>query len=87
MMTEPGDFEIYPRLGVSLNSLYGMPQDPQTGEYGKRLIREALDREGVFRGKNIQINAIPTAPDCIRFDIQIVTPYGEPIVLSVSQNL
>lgn len=87
MMTEPGDFQIYPRLGVSLSSLYGMPQDPQTAEYGKRLIREALDREGVFRGKNIKINAVPTAPDCIRFDVHIVTPYGEPIVLSVSQNL
>jgi hypothetical protein len=87
MMTEPGDFYVYPKLGVTLSSLYGMPQDPTTAEYGKRLIREALDREGVFRGKNIQIKAIPTSPDSIRFDVQLITSYGEPIVLSINQNL
>jgi hypothetical protein len=64
-----------------------MPQDPATAEYGKRLIREALDREGVFRGKNIQIKAIPTSPDSIRFDVQLITSYGEPVVLSINQNL
>lgn len=87
MMTEPGDFYVYPKLGVSLSSLYGMPQDPATAEYGKRLIREALDREGVFRGKNIQIKAVPTSPDSIRFDVQLITSYGEPVVLSINQNL
>jgi hypothetical protein len=87
MMTEPGDFYVYPKLGVALSSLYGMPQDPATAEYGKRLIREALDREGVFRGKNIQIKAVPTSPDSIRFDVQLITSYGEPVVLSINQNL
>lgn len=87
LMTEPGDFSIYPQLGTALSNLYGMPQDPATAEYGKRLIRAALDREGVFGGKNIQINAVPTAPDAIRFDIKLITGYGEPIVLSINQNL
>jgi len=64
-----------------------MPQDPATAEYGKQLIRNALNREGIFAGKNIQIIAIPTAPDCIRFDVKLITNYGEPVVLSVSQNI
>lgn len=33
------------------------------------------------------ISAVPTAPDCIRFDVKMVTNYGEPVVLSISQNI
>ena len=64
-----------------------MPQDPATAELGKQLIRNALNREGRFAGKNIQISAVPTAPDCLRFDVKIITNYGEPVVLSVRQNI
>lgn len=87
LMTEPGDFYIYPNLGTELSKLYGMPQTPQTGEYGKKLIRAALQREGVFRGRNIKITAIPTSRDTIRFDIHIVSDANRPVVLSVSQTL
>ena len=64
-----------------------MPQSRETGEYGKRLIKAALEKEDVFRGRNIQIDAIPTGPDSIRFDVHIVTDNNEPVVLSVTQNL
>lgn len=87
LMTEPGDFYVYPTLGVNLNVLYGMPQTPETGEVGKRMIRAALDREGAFRGKNISINAVPTSRDTIRFDVHVVNNSNQPVTLSVNQNL
>ena len=87
LMTEPGDFYIYPLLGTDLSLLYGMPQTPETGEYGKKLIRSALEREGVFKGRNIKIEAIPTGPDTIRFDVHIISDIDQPITLSVSQSL
>lgn len=87
LMTEPGDFYIYPLLGTDLSLLYGMPQTPETGEYGKKLIRSSIQREGLFKGRNIKIDAVPTGPDTIRFDIHIISDIDEPITLSVSQNL
>lgn len=87
LMTEPGDFYVYPLLGIDLSNLYGMPQTPETGEFGKQLIKAGLAKEGVFRGRNIKINAIPTGPDTIRFDVHLVTDLNQPIVLSVTQSL
>lgn len=87
MMTEPGDFYIYPQLGIDLSRLYGMPQTKETAEFGKALIRAGLIREGLFKGRNIQIKAVPTSPDTIRFDIHIISDIDEPIMLSVSQSL
>jgi hypothetical protein len=87
MMTEPGDFYIYPQLGIDLSRLYGMPQSKETAEFGKALIRAGIQREGLFKGRNIQIKAVPTSPDTIRFDIHIISDIDEPIMLSVSQNL
>lgn len=87
LMTEPGDFYIYPLLGIDLSLLYGMPQTPETGEFGKRLIRSGLQREGLFKGRNIKIDAIPTGPDTIRFDVHLISDIDQPIILSVSQSL
>lgn len=87
LMTEPGDFHVYPLLGVDLSKLYGMPQTPATGEFGKRLIKSALDRESVFKGRNIKITAVPTSRDTIRFDVHVITDLDQPIILSVSQSL
>ena len=87
LMTEPGDFYAYPGLGVDLSVLYGMPQTAETGELGKRLIKNALEREGVFRGKNITINAVPVSRDVIRFDVQILSSSNLPVTLSIKQNL
>ncbi len=87
LMTEPGDFYIYPQLGTDLSILYGMPQSRETGDLGKRLIRSALEKEGIFQGRNIKVEAVPTGPDSIRFDVHIISDFSEPIVLSVNQNL
>ena len=87
LMTEPGDFFSYPTLGVDLTTLYGMPQIPKTGEYGKQLIKTALEREGVFKGRNITIEAVPTGPDTIRFDVHVLTSANQPVTLSIKQNL
>jgi hypothetical protein len=87
LMTEPGDFYIYPQLGIDLSRLYGLPQTKETAEFGKNLIRDGLQREGLFKGRNIKITAVPTSKDTIKFDIHIVSDIDEPIVLSVSQSL
>jgi hypothetical protein len=87
LMTEPGDFQTYPNLGVDLSSLYGMPQTRQTGEAGKQLILSALEREGAFKGRNVTVDAVPIGPDVIRFDIRIQTSSNQPITLSIKQNL
>lgn len=87
LMTEPGDFYLYPSLGTDLSILYGMPQSQETGNLGQRLIREALERENIFVGRNIEITSVPTGPDSIRFDVHITSDTNEPIVLSVTQNL
>lgn len=87
LMTEPGDFYIYPELGLNISSLYGMPQSPETGEIGKRMIKAALDRENIFAGRDIRIQAIPTAPNVIRFDVHIVSGIDQPVVISIDQKL
>ena len=87
LMTEPGDFYLYPSFGTDLSILYGMPQSQETGNLGQRLIREALERENIFVGRNIEITSVPTGPDSIRFDVHITSDTNEPIVLSVTQNL
>jgi hypothetical protein len=87
LMTEPGDFYAYPSLGLDLSILYGMPQTKSTGDTGRRLIIAALEREGIFKGKNISIEAIPTSADTIRFDIHIQSGSSNPVTLSIKQNL
>ncbi len=87
LMTEPGDFYIYPGLGTDLAMLYGMPQTPETGELGKRIIRSALEREGIFSNRKIMIEAVPTSEDSIRFDVFIITEFNEPTVLYITQTL
>lgn len=87
IMTEMGDFLLYPKLGAELSELYGMPQKPETGAYGKKIIGAALAREGLFAGQNISINAVPTGPQTIRFDIYLGLANTETQILSIEQNL
>jgi len=87
LMTEPGDFAIYPSIGTDLSILYGMPQNKETGDFGARLIKAALEKEDVFKGRNIQINAVPTSKNSIRFDVHIMTDSNQPITISVDQSL
>jgi len=88
IMTEPGDYTLYPQLGAEMSRLYGMPQSQQTGNYGAELIYQALNRESAFVGKQITVRPIPTGPQTIRFDVFV----GEDNrnieqILSIEQDL
>lgn len=87
VMTDQGDFLIYPELGASLSELYGMPQSPGTGQYGEELIKGALTREGRFAGVPFSVKAVPVDYNTIRFDITLVSGSRERIEFSVQQEL
>lgn len=87
VMTEPGDFLLYPQLGSNLSLLYGMPQTQMTADYGKAIITEALARENRFAGKTIDISAVPTGPQTIRFDIHVTSGSRHQLILSIQQDL
>lgn len=87
IMTDEGDYRLYPALGASLSKLYGMPQSPATGKYGEELVRAALEREGRFVGLPISVRAVPTGPQTLRFDVVILSGSREQIRLSVEQDL
>jgi len=90
LMTETGDFYAYPQLGCDLSPLYGMPQTIATGEIGKRIVRSALEnpeKGGIFKGRNISIEAVPTSANTIRFDVHILDNSLDPVTLSVTQDL
>lgn len=87
IMTQPGDFLIYPPLGTDFNQLKGMPQSQVTGELGKRLILTALKYGNPFMGKSIQCRAVPTGPQSIRFDVFITANARTNHILSIEQTL
>lgn len=87
VMTDPGDFLLYPALGAGLSQLYGLPQSPETGQLGEKLIEAALDREGRFIGKPVEVKGVPISYQTIRFDVGITAGSRGLIKLSVEQNL
>lgn len=87
MMTDIGDWVTYPNLGATLSRLFGEPQSSETGQFGIDLITAAMDREGRFTGKKYVVNAVPTGPQTIRFDVSISSGSQSQIVLSVEQQL
>ena len=87
IMTEPGAWGLYPGLGAELYKLYGMAQSENTAAYGKALIEAALAREGRFAGKSLVLNAVPTGPQTIRFDVFIGSPSKNSPIVSIEQEL
>lgn len=87
IMTEPGDFTLYPNFGAQMSRLYGMPQTPRTADLGKDIIMSALQREGRFHGRVVNINAVPTGPQTIRFDVFIKNNSRNNLILSIEQSL
>jgi hypothetical protein len=87
IMTDQGDWVLNPTLGADLSRLYGLPQNPDTGNIGVQMIQKALEREQRFLGKSIKINAVPTGYQTIRFDVYVTSGSREKIKLSVEQNL
>lgn len=87
ILTQKGDFLLYPQLGSELEKLIGLPQAPSTGEVGKQIISDALRKLPRFQTLPIDIRAIPTGPQSIRFDIYVTSGYKSDMVLSIEQNL
>jgi len=87
LQTTPGDFTLYPRLGAELSRLYGLPQSRETGNLGIKIIEEALTRSNTFSASNLNVKAIPTGPQTIRFDIYVVNGNKKNMMISIQQNL
>lgn len=87
MMTPVTDFALYPTIGTELESLLGMPQTQETGEYGCQLVRNALLRNGKFTGVPIQVKAVPTSQQAIRFDVYITVGSRSEMIISIEQDL
>lgn len=87
LMTQINDFVLYPNIGADLESLIGMTQSEETAEIGKQLILSALNREGRFIGLPIEIKAVPTSFQSIRFDIYITYGSRTRMILSIEQDL
>jgi len=87
VMTELGDFVIYPNLGAQLDQLIGLPQTAKTGQFGEQIILEALRRDGRLRGRPMSIKAVPVGSQTIRFDIYTMIENKNSLILSVEQDL
>lgn len=89
LMTELGDFLLYPEIGASLElELAGRGNEPATAEYGKQLIRAALTRKNSpITSGMLQIKAVPISPVAIRFDIYLEVDAKTELALSIKQNL
>jgi hypothetical protein len=87
IMTAPGDFLLYKQLGTPLEELYGMPQSRETAQHGINLIQDALNREGLFLGRKLMIDAVPTGPQTIRFDVKINDGVNTTSLLSIEKDL
>jgi hypothetical protein len=74
LATRLGDFVVYGRLGGDLQRLIGMPNIPQTARLGKQLILRTLTYDGLVSSQTPTVDATPTAPDKIEFEVKI--PYG-----------
>lgn len=87
MMTPISDFSLYPSLGTELESLLGMPQTQETGDYGCELVRNALMRNGKFSGIPVNVKSVPTGPQSIRFDVYITVGSRSEMIVSIEQDL
>lgn len=87
IMTDVGDYLLYPDLGANLSNMFGMPQSSDTGKYGVALISGALDRDGRFAGKPFTVKAVPVSSQAIRFDVFIQSGSSDQVRLSVEQSL
>lgn len=87
MMTQPRDFLLYPNFGIDLDSLKGQPQNARTGDLGRALIMGTLKKDPYFKGRNIKVNAVPTGPQTIRFDIYVTVGIRDELALQVEADL
>src|ERR1035441_1862878 len=64
IMTDVGDYLLYPTMGAGLSQLYGMPQSSSTGTFGVQLITNAIIRDNTFNTAAISVKAVPTGYQC-----------------------
>ena len=64
-----------------------MPQSRETGNLGIRIIEEALTNNQNLAASKIAVEAVPTGPQSIRFDIYIVNGPKKSMILSIDQPL
>lgn len=87
LKTDLGDYPLYPQIGSEVHKLRGMPQKSSTGEYGKKVILEALRRDPVLGNYPINVEAVPTSYSSIRFDVYLTARSTSQLILSVEQEL
>ena len=87
LATQRADFICYPNLGADLHKLVGLPNTPDTARFGKTLIMNALTRDNFLQASNIDVQATPTRPDVIQFEIKIYYGSNEYISITIDQLL
>lgn len=87
LMTENGDYTMYPTLGAGLSQLYGMPQTAATGTFGQSLILNALISDNTFTSSQVSVKAVPIDRQSIRFDVTLISGNLQQLTLSLQQNL
>jgi hypothetical protein len=90
LMTESGDYTMYPNLGASLEDrLAGLPNTPETAEFGKSIILASLRSADspLLSISNPTIKAVPIGPQAIRFDIYLTIGSRTELALSIQQKL
>lgn len=85
IVTQKGDFTIYPNFGTSLQKLVGKPNTKDTASFGAALIRQALTRDNLI--KNVYINSYPTSNSTIAFEVNIAYGQERNILLTLEQSL
>jgi phage baseplate assembly protein W len=85
--TERGDFIPYPTFGSNLYKLWGLPNTPQTGNRGMAELSTAITTDGRLANANVQIKAIPTAANAIRFDVDIQFGRSQTHIITLEQKL
>jgi hypothetical protein len=87
LATEQGDFVSYPNLGANLQTLIGLPNTQNTARVGQQLIERAISYDGLLPRGRATVEATPTAPDTIVFNVSIPIGNRQSVQLTLTQIL
>lgn len=87
LATRKSDFQPYPRFGADMQRMIGLPNTPQTARFGKALIERGLLYDSFIARAGITVDATPTAPDTITFDIYVPYGYKQFLTITLTQLL
>jgi phage baseplate assembly protein W len=87
LATERGDFVTYPNLGASLQQLIGLPNTQATARFGQSLIEAAICYDNLVARGRATVEATPTGPDTIVFNITIPVGNRQSVQLTLTQIL